>query len=125
MSDRQFLAIRTFERPRCLAKQLIVFGIGVVSFLQISTSLCKAASGQVVAWGDNSYGQTNVPPDLTNVVAIAGSGSQNLALKEDGTMIGWGYPASPALTNVMAIAGGASHALALQSNGMVTAWGTY
>ena len=29
-------------------------------------------AGRVVAWGDNGGGQTNVPPDLTNVVAIAG-----------------------------------------------------
>jgi len=31
--------------------------------------------GYVVAWGDNSSGQTNVPTGLTNVVAIAGGDS--------------------------------------------------
>ena len=32
----------------------------------------------VIAWGDNSYGQTNVPLDLTNIVAIAsGQGSRS------------------------------------------------
>jgi hypothetical protein len=33
-----------------------------------------------VAWGDNSAGQTNVPANLTNVVAIAAGGYHNLAL---------------------------------------------
>ena len=28
--------------------------------------------GTVAAWGYNGYGQTNVPADLTNAVAIAG-----------------------------------------------------
>jgi hypothetical protein len=31
-------------------------------------------NGTVVAWGDGSSGETNVPSGLTNVVAIAASG---------------------------------------------------
>jgi hypothetical protein len=49
----------------------------------------------VVAWGDNSQGQTNVPPFLTNAVAVSVSGYLNLALTEDGRVVqwGWGKPA--------------------------------
>jgi hypothetical protein len=37
--------------------------------------------GTLIAWGnDNTFGQTNVPPGLSNVVAIAASGDYNLAL---------------------------------------------
>jgi alpha-tubulin suppressor-like RCC1 family protein len=43
-----------------------------------------------VAWGDNSYGQRNVPPGLSNVVAVAAGAYHSLALKADGTVVAWG-----------------------------------
>jgi hypothetical protein len=39
---------------------------------------------QVVAWGWNNYGQTNVPAGLSNVVAIAAGGYQSVALLRAG-----------------------------------------
>ncbi len=47
------------------------------------------AAGSVVAWGDNSYGQTNVPVGLSNVVAIAGGGGQSLALMGERASSPW------------------------------------
>jgi hypothetical protein len=82
-----------------------------------------------VAWGNNADGETNVPPALANVAAIAGGGYHSLALQSNGTVVAWGQNGSgqttvPAgLTNVAAIAGGGYHSLALQSNGTVVAWG--
>ena len=82
-------------------------------------SLALKSDGTVVAWGDNDYGQTNVPPGLTNVVAIAGGDAHSLALKSDGTVVAWGYNnygqtnVPPGLKNVVAIAGGGDHSLAL------------
>jgi len=43
------------------------------------------SNGLVVAWGLNSSGQTNVPPALSNVVAIAAGTSHGLALVSDGS----------------------------------------
>jgi len=89
---------------------------------------CRADS-QVVAWGDNYYGQTNVPPDLTNVVAVAGGYGFSLALQGDGKVIGWGrndhsQTAIPVgLSNVISIAAGDFHSVALRSDGTVAAWG--
>jgi hypothetical protein len=85
----------------------------------------------VVAWGDNSYGQTNVPSGLTNAVAIAGGDEHILALKSDGTVAAWGWDAygecdvPSGLTNVVAVAAGvaADHSLALKGDGTVVAWG--
>lgn len=82
----------------------------------------------VVAWGDNTRGQINVPPTLSNAVAVAGGSSHSLALKRDGTVIAWGgYPGltnvPPGLTGVMAIAAGSYHNLALTRDGTVAAWG--
>jgi len=37
-------------------------------------SLVLRSNGTVVAWGYNSQGETDVPPGLTNIVAIAGGG---------------------------------------------------
>src|SRR5262249_24588867 len=108
-------------------KQFITFAAALVWFLQISTLFCSGATGgRVVAWGYNCCGQTDVPPDATNVVAIsAGSGNHSYALKKNGTMIGWGYAFGMVLPNVKAIAAGSDHGLALRPNGSVVAWGTY
>jgi hypothetical protein len=86
------------------------------------------SNGTVIAWGDNTEGETGVPSYLTNVVAIAAGGTHALALQSNGTVIPWGtQPAGsttvPPLTNPVAIAAGYSHNLVLQSNGMVVAWG--
>jgi alpha-tubulin suppressor-like RCC1 family protein len=84
---------------------------------------------RVTAWGDNSSGQTNVPLDLSNVVAVAGGGRHSLALKSDGTVTAWGYNyygqinVPLGLSNVVSVAGGGVHSLALLSNGTVVAWG--
>jgi len=83
----------------------------------------------VVAWGDDSSGQIDVPPGLTNAVDVAGGYNFSLALKADGTVVAWGdntygetnVPAG--LTNVTAIAAGYAHVLALLRNGTVVAWG--
>jgi len=124
MSQQRASTVGFLNGPTCFPKQLVVFATGVLLCMQISLGL--AASGQVVAWGNNNSGQTDVPAGLTNVVAIcAGSGNQSYALEEDGTLVGWGFPATPVLTNITALAAGDDHGLALQSNGTVVAWGTY
>ena len=92
-------------------------------------NLALKDDGTVTAWGNNVYGQTNVPVDLTNVVAIAGGSSHSLALKKNGVVVAWGgndYWQSDVpvdLTNAAAIAAGGNHSLALKNNGTVTAWG--
>ena len=86
-------------------------------------------AGTVIAWGRNNVGQTNVPPDLTNVVAVAAGFQHNLALKADGTVSSWGendegqtnVPAG--LNNVTAVAAGWGTSLALKSDGTLRGWG--
>lgn len=86
-------------------------------------------TGTVVAWGYNPQGETNVPPGLANVVAVAAGGEHSLALKADGTVVAWGFdgygqcdvPAG--LSNVTAVAAGWAHSVALKSDGTVVAWG--
>ena len=94
----------------------------------------------VIAWGYTNAGLLPLPASATNVVAVAAgapiSGTPCLALRADGTLVGWGYgakdPPIPAqATNVvaMAIGGGltqnepAAHSLALRADGTIVAWG--
>ena len=78
----------------------------------------------VLVLGDDGYGQTTVPADLSGdeVVAVAAGASHSLALKQDGTVVGWGanydsnsrycgqatVPASLSGSVVTAIAAGAA-----------------
>jgi alpha-tubulin suppressor-like RCC1 family protein len=84
---------------------------------------------KVTPWGsDNSAGQLQLPPGLSNTVAIAAGGSQSLALDANGSITAWGdyYGETPVpwdLSNVTAIAAGSVHSLALKADGTVAAWG--
>lgn len=84
-----------------------------------SYSLALRADGTVVAWGDEANGE--VPPGLSNVVAVAGGEHApcSLALRADGKIVVWGSN-DPGLTqipsllsNVVALAAGAEHCLAV------------
>jgi alpha-tubulin suppressor-like RCC1 family protein len=82
----------------------------------------------VVGWGDNSLGQISIPQGLNGVKAIAAGRNHSLALRTNGTVVGWGFntygqASPPALNNAMAIAAGYLHSAALLSNGTVVVWG--
>ena len=89
----------------------------------------SVVAGTVVAWGDNSFGETNLPANLNNVVAIAAGGFHSLALRADGTVVGWGdntvnqSTVPSGLSNVVAIAAGENHSCALKKDGTVVQWG--
>ena len=84
-------------------------------YLVIVAVLDAAAQTSVIAWGDNSRGQSTVPAGLGEVVAVAAGHEHSLALKADGTVASWGdnyygqrgFPA--ALAGVVAIAAGTYH----------------
>ncbi len=84
----------------------------------------------IVAWGNNAYGQCNVPPGLRDVVALAGGTNFSLALRSDGSVIAWGnntYSQTNvpifARSNVASISANWWDALALLSNGLAVQWG--
>ena len=93
--------------------------------------------GSVSAWGDDRFGQINVPQTLLrkgSTAAIAAGNVHSLALTRQKTVISWGptggrvgdfgqcyVPAG--LNRVAAIAAGAVHSLALKEDGTVVAWG--
>ena len=87
--------------------------------------------GTVTAWGDDSLGQCDVPPGLTNVISIAANEQVAAAVKADGTVVAWGNDSDDAfyvpagLSNVVSIAGecNSSHFIALLRDGSVAGWG--
>lgn len=121
-----------------------------------------ASAGWVVFWGDNSAGRASGNPELVSAgyssglvviegkalhdaVTISAARNHSLALKLDGTVVGWGWNsigqatgfvssgpaittgpvviAGQGLTNVTAIATGISASIALRNDGTVVEWG--
>jgi len=72
---------------RCSCEENYETLSGISALCLLSLLYCSPAGamgGTVVAWGDNSYGQTNVPLTLTNAIALAtlgGSAGYSLALR--------------------------------------------
>ncbi|MTD16684.1 hypothetical protein GIS00_22365 [Nakamurella sp. YIM 132087] len=97
--------------------------------------LALTAEGTVIAWGDNTLGQTDVPREIqeVGVTAIAAGGGMSLALTRGARLAFWGStsgkPVEPTMVEVpekvgiTAIAAGEHHFLALTDAGQVLAWG--
>ncbi len=106
-----------------------------VVYDNVEVWLRPAPRPYVVAWGGDFFGETHVPLDASNVVAVAAGGGTSLALRADGTVLAWGLMASnfpSGLSNVVAIGAGSStlvdisvagcHALMLRADGTVVGW---
>lgn len=92
-------------------------------------ALPERATGQVVAWGFQAWGITNVPAAATNVMTIGAGQYAALALRGDGSLVVWGgssysltnLPASA--TNAAGVTAGYQHMLALRRDGVIVGWG--
>ena len=89
-----------------------------------------AAADAVLAWGSDFYSRTPVPiAAQSGVIAIAVGDHHIVALRNDGTVVAWGWgnngqSAVPSnLSGVTSIAAGDYHTLALKNDGSVVAWG--
>lgn len=85
--------------------------------------------GTVIGWGDNSYGQMNIPDSLNHVIAISAGDRHSLVLKDDGKAVAWGgesYGYSPVpehINNIVAISAGWNMTMLLDKNGNVYVMG--
>ena len=71
----------------------VTAGASVVAHAPVATPTAgvpQPGVGQVVAWGRNLFGQTNVPAGLRGVSAVAAGTYQSLAVRADGTVVEWG-----------------------------------
>ena len=82
----------------------------------------QTPQGYIVPWGNNVYGQTNVPLPNTGFIAVAAARAYSLGLKTDGSIIGWGLIDSGQTSvpgpnsGFIAVAAGGDHCLGLKSN---------
>jgi hypothetical protein len=87
------------------------------------------ADGSVVAWGDNSSGQRDIPPGITDAVAVASGDRFTAVLRADGTCQAWGmalkWPMkSPVVDEkIVHIASGAGNLVLLTESGRVICQG--
>ena len=79
--------------------------------------------GSVADFGNNS--SDYFITEITNATHCARSWNFGMALKEDGSLDGWGnfYPSPDSLTDIIAIDAGVWHAVALTSDGRIHEWG--
>ena len=109
-----------------------VIAIIAAGLLFITLFAPYAAGYEVVGWGLD----VSTTPDGNDFIAIAAGQGQDmvvsqefgLALKSDGSIVGWGdndygQATPPAGNNFIAIAAGNLHSLALKSDGSIVGWG--
>jgi hypothetical protein len=83
------------------------------------------SDGSVAAWGDNTYGQCNVPYPNSGFVAIAAGSQHSLGLKWDGSIAAWGDTAygqtgvPTSAQGAFAVAAGGHRSLALRPDAAV------
>lgn len=98
-------------------------------------SLALRSNGTLFAWGNNSYGQTNVPAG-SNYRHCQAGWRHGIACDWDGKVIEWGvpfghsisdwtnlWPVAMASKTIVQVAAGDDHSAALASDGTVFAWG--
>ena len=75
------------------------------------------SNGSMVDYFGGSDPTNSVPSGISNVVAIAAGDTHSLALRNDGTVIGWNGAQLPeGLANVTAISAGRRYSLLLTTN---------
>ena len=103
-----------------------IFTAIVLTAILASTAL---QASEVIGWGNNDYGQCNVPEPNTDFVAVAAGYNHSLGLKSDGSLVAWGYNGNGRCdvpdpnTGFVAVAAGSGHSLGLKSDGSIVAFG--
>jgi alpha-tubulin suppressor-like RCC1 family protein len=101
--------------------------IRIIKLSAGSDHTCTIDDLGVFCWGNNGSGQTDVPQDLVNPVAIAVGSVHTCALDDNGVHC-WGRNdygqtnVPPGLVNPVAVEGGYGHTCALDDNGL-HCWG--
>ena len=117
-----------YRYPQDEGVEVNALGLTNVAAISMGETFAMALKkdGTVVAWGDNDYGQTDVPAGLSGVISISAGADFAYALKSDGTVVAWGNNSTrqtnipPGLLPVDAIEAGYWYSLlARKNNGIV------
>ena len=118
------VAVLTLDQSEVDAQTSTVPGI-----VQISSGAWHAcglrASGAVVCWGSNDYGQTDAPGGAFS--AVSAGGSHTCGLRTSGAVECWGRNddgrADAPSGSFSAVSAGANHTCGLRASGAVECWG--
>jgi Immunoglobulin domain/Regulator of chromosome condensation (RCC1) repeat len=124
----EYFYSRNAVRPSAALLSAIISSFAF--FLEPSSSQAAEQSPlpNVRAWGDNRYGQCDVPADLTNAVAVAAGNRFSAAITADGYLRTWGnmgFSVPADATNIASISAGCNHLLALRQDGSVLTLGSH
>ncbi|MHC4344993.1 MAG: hypothetical protein ACYSUP_09945 [Planctomycetota bacterium] len=102
------------------------FSVQVTSFSDFVLFEMQQPAGALGAWGWDIHGQTRVPAD--RYVGFSAGAWHSLAIKTDGSLVGWGRNDSnqtdvPDGNGFIAVAAGGAHSLALRTDGSIEGWG--
>jgi len=119
--------IRSFRLRACTISSLISYLLRIQSSSTLSRIFKDLGIVGLICL-ITFAGMRSADANLSGVTAISAGYHYTLALKSDGTVVGWGDNSSgttdvSGLSGVKAIAAGYEHALALLNDGSVVAWG--
>jgi outer membrane protein assembly factor BamB len=127
-NQTRLLPIANMEAPEAVFKN-IPPGTGWIKVAAGAThALALTTDGHLVAWGDNTDGQLNLPTDITYRDIDAGD-AFSLALSTDGTIYAAGNNAynqvsgKPSGNGYIQVEAGAGTAAALDKDGRIIVWG--
>jgi alpha-tubulin suppressor-like RCC1 family protein len=85
------------------------------------------ADDTLLCWGDNGYGQTDVPSGTFKAVEVGTASTHICAIRSDDTLVCWGDPENGA-TNAPSgtfkgVTNGHAHSCAIRSDDTLTCWG--
>lgn len=103
--------------------------MGFVAIAKGRSTYALRDNGVIEAWGDNYYGELNIPDPNADFAMVSSTGGHALALRANGTIAAWGRNFMGQSTvpdpgsDFVAVAAGSDHSMALRSNGSVLTWG--
>jgi hypothetical protein len=105
-------------------------GLNLRAVMVASPGAGHFQGGKVIAWGNDSFGETIVPVTAqTGVIRIAAGGFDTVALKRDGSVVAWGENQKGQATvpsfvqTVAGIAAGGLHTGVVKKDGTILLWG--
>ncbi|MBN2377288.1 MAG: hypothetical protein JXD22_12870, partial [Sedimentisphaerales bacterium] len=110
-------------------KKRVVFVVAIAVVLSVVADLWAEGPGEIVGWGSEIYGHFNELPTGNDFVRTSAGFAHGLALKTDGSIVGWGDNDVgeidiPSGNDFVDIAAGWYHSLGLKSDGSIVAWGS-